>query len=262
MATIDAPALPDTLPVGLVPLTFLVGRWERGDTAEHWVAAGDVLFGVSLTRRGDGTPGFEVLKVQTVDGRARYVAQPNGAAPTAFPLASVDRTQAVFLNPEHDDPQRIRYTRDAARMEAGVGPATGEETAVFRWKARPAASASELEAADRAFAADVASRGVDAWIDAFDPAGTQWSESGGVAVRVGPEMRALMAPTLAGALAWEPVHSGLNRKGDLGYTVGDWTWTAPGADAPSAKGAYVTIWREQPDGSWKVWFDTGDAIDR
>ena len=66
-----------------------------------------------------------------------------------------------------------------------------------------------------------------------------------------------MAPLLAkGKLVWAPVASG--REGPLGFTVGKATYTGEDSWASS----YVTIWRQQPDGSWKVLFDTGRAVQK
>jgi ketosteroid isomerase-like protein len=66
-----------------------------------------------------------------------------------------------------------------------------------------------------------------------------------------------MAPLLGqGWLAWEP--SASRRLGTLGFTVGKAIYT--GAD--SWQSSYVTIWRQQPDGAWKVLFDTGRAVQK
>jgi len=48
--------------------------------------------------------------------------------------------------------------------------------------------------------------------------------------------------------------------GDLGYTLGTWQSTHYNAKGQGqvATGKYVTIWRKQADGSWKVVFDGGN----
>jgi hypothetical protein len=254
------------LPPSLAPLSELVGRWEAGGDegfAEHWVAAGDVLFGVGFAPGPEGT-GFEVLTLEHRDGQVRYVARPGGGAPVRFPLVSHDPAsgEAVFLAPEHDDPQRIRYTIDGRRLSAGLGPAEGPERLVLRMRARRARPAADLEAADRAFAAAVAAAPdvdgrLSAWEAAFAPDGSQWDDEAGRRVTRLDGMAEHMRPRLAGSLVWDPVASGLAPAGDLGFTVGAWTWTPPGASAPAAEGAYVTVWARQPDGSWEVRFDTG-----
>jgi ketosteroid isomerase-like protein len=61
------------------------------------------------------------------------------------------------------------------------------------------------------------------------------------------------------SLRWQPVSAEISKSGDLGYTVGSYTITRTGEDggAIAGTGKYLTIWRLQKDGSWKVEFDTG-----
>lgn len=53
----------------------------------------------------------------------------------------------------------------------------------------------------------------------------------------------------------------LAESGELGYTVGQYTITVTGEDGERSveKGKYVTIWRKQADGSWKVVLDGGNS---
>lgn len=65
----------------------------------------------------------------------------------------------------------------------------------------------------------------------------------------------------AGALSWSPVAGEISRSGDLGYTWGTYQFRVREGDAPTAvrHGKYVTIWKKQPDGSWKYVLDTGNS---
>ena len=48
------------------------------------------------------------------------------------------------------------------------------------------------------------------------------------------------------------------RAGDLGYTTGPWEFKADIHDAKSvAWGHFLTVWKRQPDGSWKFAIDLG-----
>ena len=63
------------------------------------------------------------------------------------------------------------------------------------------------------------------------------------------------------AIRWSPISASASKQGDLGYTIGSYEITK---DDESGKhiigtGKYVTIWRKQPDGSWRVEFDSGVA---
>jgi ketosteroid isomerase-like protein len=65
-------------------------------------------------------------------------------------------------------------------------------------------------------------------------------------------------PASSGWLDWNPTFADASRSSDLGYTTGPWSYRPKGAkDQISAWGQYVTLWRKQPDGVWKVVFDGG-----
>lgn len=61
-------------------------------------------------------------------------------------------------------------------------------------------------------------------------------------------------------LEWEPYFADISDAGDLGYTLGRYTLTITDSseDEQIKHGYYVTIWKKQPDGSWKFVFDTGN----
>lgn len=63
------------------------------------------------------------------------------------------------------------------------------------------------------------------------------------------------------ALAWEAVKADVGASGDLGYTAGTYTMTAnDAAGTPmTEKGKYVTVWKKQSDGQWKVVQDIFNA---
>lgn len=122
----------------------------------------------------------------------------------------------------------------------------------------PEAVRAELLAADRAFA-ELARREGPA--EAFG----RWAADEAVLYREGggpitgrENIRERFAGG-GGRLLWEPSAAHAGGGGDLGYTLGRWSWYTdlePGA-APSETGFYVTIWRRQPDGSWRFSFDSG-----
>jgi ketosteroid isomerase-like protein len=61
------------------------------------------------------------------------------------------------------------------------------------------------------------------------------------------------------SLRWEPRAAEASTSGDLGYTLGD--YATEGVDRQGlpvrARGHYVTVWRRQPDGTWRVVVDIG-----
>jgi ketosteroid isomerase-like protein len=59
-------------------------------------------------------------------------------------------------------------------------------------------------------------------------------------------------------LTWYPTFADVARAGDLGYTTGPWEYKADIHDAkPVAWGNFLTVWKRQPDGSWKFAIDLG-----
>ncbi len=70
-----------------------------------------------------------------------------------------------------------------------------------------------------------------------------------------------IASTAAGkpnqdSLAWYPTYSQTAGSADLGYTTGPWTFRS--ADGKNeAHGTFLSVWRKQPDDTWKVALDCG-----
>ena len=59
-------------------------------------------------------------------------------------------------------------------------------------------------------------------------------------------------------LEWNPIKAVVANSGELGYTFGDWIYTAKGSK-DTVYGNYVTIWKKQKDGSWKFILDGGNT---
>jgi ketosteroid isomerase-like protein len=84
----------------------------------------------------------------------------------------------------------------------------------------------------------------------------------GVIFRRGPvnaiEAWTRTTPAPSGLLTWWPVYADVSGAGDLGYTTGPYEFREkPSDEKPSGAGHYFTIWRRQPDGSWKFVVDLG-----
>lgn len=63
-------------------------------------------------------------------------------------------------------------------------------------------------------------------------------------------------------LVWKPLVVDVAASGELGYTTGTYEQRTPGDNgAPPVvvTGRYITIWKKQPDGSWKFAVDGGTA---
>jgi len=127
------------------------------------------------------------------------------------------------------------------------------------------ADPSVLMDADRAFAAAVAEGGTEAWVSWFATDGAQIVPNAGE-IRGSEAIRELMTSLddPANELTWEPLRADIAASGDLGWTTGSYvsTTTLPDGTKSEREGRYVTIWRRQVDGSWKVVMDLGNPTER
>ncbi len=59
-------------------------------------------------------------------------------------------------------------------------------------------------------------------------------------------------------LIWRPIFASIARSADLGYTTGPWEYKKSRDDEkPQAFGSFITIWKRQVDGVWRVGLDVG-----
>jgi ketosteroid isomerase-like protein len=62
-------------------------------------------------------------------------------------------------------------------------------------------------------------------------------------------------PAPAGRLEWGPDFAAIASSGDLGFTAGPWRWQDPSGEARF--GHFMSVWRRESDGTWKVVVDGG-----
>jgi ketosteroid isomerase-like protein len=63
------------------------------------------------------------------------------------------------------------------------------------------------------------------------------------------------------SLTWHPVYWSVAGSGDLGFTVGEYVATGRGPSGAAVQrfGKYLTVWRRQPDGTWKFVVNGGNS---
>lgn len=116
--------------------------------------------------------------------------------------------------------------------------------------AAPRTDVGEVVAAERAFARAARTDGVNA---AF----LRYSAPEAILFKPRPELArpALEANPLPPIpLEWWPAYAGIAASGDLGFTTGPYV---AGSGERRGHGWYFTIWRRQPDGSWRWIVDHG-----
>ena len=119
-----------------------------------------------------------------------------------------------------------------------------------------APNADVLLQRDREFAKASAARGHLAWEEFVTSNAAKPANGGRTLIgpqEIGDNMLAAFASGLT--LSWEPAHAEISRGGKLGYTWGRYRAVVNGK---AREGTYMSVWEKQPEGTWKVLFDTGD----
>jgi uncharacterized protein (TIGR02246 family) len=114
--------------------------------------------------------------------------------------------------------------------------------------------------ADRAFARDTAARGAAGWASWFAEDGAQLVP--GREVRGREAIEEFMSTAFADtsySLEWEPSRASLSDAGDLGFTLGRYVSRRLDAQGQAVErtGTYLSIWRREEGGAWRVVVDTG-----
>ncbi|MFN8220721.1 MAG: hypothetical protein U0S12_11410 [Fimbriimonadales bacterium] len=112
-------------------------------------------------------------------------------------------------------------------------------------------TASPVVDAERAFAADVAKRGIrEGFLAAMDERSIVFFPAPTKGVEVYGNL-----PESKAKLVWEPEIAGISRDGTMGFTTGPYRLEIPGNAKPGA-GYYFTVWAKKPEG-WRLVFDAG-----
>jgi len=128
-------------------------------------------------------------------------------------------------------------------------------------KAPAAGVEGELLKAEIQFCRESAVEGADAWAHWFAENGAELPEHGNPAV--GPDA---VRDSIKGLLTtpglvfyWNAKSAEVMQNGMTGFTVGRYHLETPGKDGKASieTGSYITIWRKQKDGAWRVFADTG-----
>src|SRR5579884_1338228 len=108
---------------------------------------------------------------------------------------------------------------------------------------------------ERQFAKATAERGGEGFASFFAADAVTFPKNGKIATGI---PKATWKPEEL-QLTWQAVKAEVSASGDLGYTYGYYQMRSHTAQGEvSREGKYTTIWRKQPDGSWKVVLDIGN----
>jgi Domain of unknown function (DUF4440) len=59
-------------------------------------------------------------------------------------------------------------------------------------------------------------------------------------------------------MVWKPLSSEVAVSSDMGFTYGIYELRVKNENSKPQKGTYLSIWKKNPDGKWKLWLDTGN----
>jgi ketosteroid isomerase-like protein len=144
-------------------------------------------------------------------------------------------------------------------MNPRIAAVLSVAVAVFAGCSRPGAEnlKAELIAADKAFCASSIEKGPKAaflGVIARDCKLLNDTRVGADAVN-----NVFIQLPATASLRWEPAFVDVSASGDIGYTWGRYELSVPMARAGSPpytrRGTYVTIWKRQPNGAWRVVLD-------
>ena len=145
-------------------------------------------------------------------------------------------------------------------LVAGAAAPAAAQGGVSATRLDAAASRRAVQEADRELSRASGSRNIDAFIALLDTDTVFVSESGPPA-RGREAVRAKWAPFFDPAgpsLTWEPYEGLVSSQGDLGYTRGKFLFQGKDAAGKPVtdRGEYLSIWRKQPDGAWRLVVDS------
>lgn len=117
---------------------WLLGTWEmktpRGSVYETWEITGDnQLSGMSYMLNGTDTAVFERIRLVVEQDEIFYipaVSNQNDGKEVRFRGSSISESELVFENPEHDFPQKIKYS--LIRSDSLVAEISGEVNGQMR----------------------------------------------------------------------------------------------------------------------------------
>jgi ketosteroid isomerase-like protein len=73
-------------------------------------------------------------------------------------------------------------------------------------------------------------------------------------------VRQRFGPDKAGTkVTWSAMHTDVSDDGTMGYNYGRYEWRFPGPDGKEqvSTGYFMTVWKRQPNGTWRYVLDTG-----
>jgi ketosteroid isomerase-like protein len=132
-------------------------------------------------------------------------------------------------------------------------------TSSFATKEKSDQGADLLVQLEADFAKAVAEHGHAAFVTYFAEDGVELDGGGGISSR---DAISKQPPWPEGtSLTWTPIKADMAASGDLGYTYGNYVFKSKDKEGKpvTSYGKYMSVWKKQKDGSWKVVVDMGNS---
>lgn len=149
-------------------------------------------------------------------------------------------------------------------MFAGAGAAFGakKRNRGGGKAAKREALLESLKKADLDFAEATKEKRLDGWMSAFAEEATAFP-AGKPMISGLSELRTFYSRMFEDPnfeITWRPVKADVAASGDLGYTIGTAEFRTKNKEGNPVirPGKYLTVWKKQKDGSWKVVADLGN----
>lgn len=121
-----------------------------------------------------------------------------------------------------------------------------------------------MVASERAFAAATAELGVrDGFLSFFAEDSVQFRRDPQpvlVSAREALASQPLAKLPIANQLIWEPFTGQVSSDGTLGWLTGGFVSMNQAQRVTVGQGAYFSVWKHQPNGTWRVWLDEGISL--
>src|SRR5277367_224521 len=118
-------------------------------------------------------------------------------------------------------------------------------------------AAVSVRAADEAWMRVYAAKDLQKTVAFFDDQGSMLAPNAPIATGKTAITKAITADFAFGDLTWHADTAGVAKSGDIGYTSGTYKFTFkdPSGKPVIDNGKYLTVWKKQGDGAWKVLYD-------
>jgi Domain of unknown function (DUF6265) len=116
---------------------WMAGAWAREDAQgwadEYWTPVrGGMMIGASRSGNGETLNFWEHMRIQKeADGTVVFWAISGDQKPVRFVAREKTAEEIVFVNADHDYPQRIHYWREGKELKAEISLMDGSKAVQF-----------------------------------------------------------------------------------------------------------------------------------